>query len=95
MFPSNKRVTMETNFQNSKNWPFSNLNNFFTAKLYKNDIYSVYTTHVWFINAMNKKPQNVYNFCFHGNETDRQKFYRNTPISKRIILLMQTEIWIM
>ena len=30
MFPSNKRVTMETNFQNSKNWPFFlNLNIFF------------------------------------------------------------------
>ena len=28
MFPSNKHVTMETNFQNSKNWPFLNLNIF-------------------------------------------------------------------
>ena len=39
MFPSNKRVTMETNFQNSKNWPFSNVNNFFCSK-------AVYERHI-------------------------------------------------
>ena len=50
--------SMETNFQNSKNWPFSNLNNFFTAKLYMNDIYSVLIIHVWLTNAMNKKNSN-------------------------------------
>ena len=44
---------------------------------------------------MNKKTQNVYNFCFHGNRTNwPSEILQNTPISKQIILLMQTEIWI-
>ena len=60
-----------------------------------NDIYSVLITHVWFTNAMNKKTQNVYNFCFHGNETNWPlEILQNTPISKQIILFMQTDIWI-
>ena len=61
-----------------------------------NDIYSVLITHVWFTNVMNKKTQNVYDFCFHGNETNwLSEILQNTAILVQIILFLQTEIWIM
>ena len=42
-----------------------------------------------------KKTQNVDNFGFHGNGTNWPSvILQNTPISKQIILLMQTEVWI-
>ena len=42
---------------------------------------------------MNKTTQNVYNFCFYGNQTNWPlEILQNTTISKQIILLMQTEI---
>ena len=34
--------------------------------------------------------KHVYSFCFHGIRTDRQRFYKNTAMSKQIILLPQT-----
>ena len=44
---------------------------------------------------MNKKAQNVYDFCLDGNQTNwPSEILQNTPILKQIILLMQTEIWI-
>ena len=75
--PRKPIFSMDTNFQNSKNWTFSNLDNFFTAKLYINDKYSVQINHVWFTNAMNKKTQMFIIFVSLATElTDRQKFYK-------------------
>ena len=46
-------------------------------------------THLWFTNAMNKKAQNVYNFCFHGNGTNwPSEILQNTAILVQIILFL-------
>ena len=57
-----------------------------------NDKYSASITHVWLTYATNKKTQNVYIFCFHGNGTTwLSEILQNTAISKQIILLLQTK----
>ena len=53
-----------------------------------NDLHSVLITHVLFTNAMNKKTQNVYNFCFKATElTDRQKFYKILQFQSKLSCL--------
>ena len=44
---------------------------------------------------MNKKTQNINNFCIHGNETNwPSEILQNTPVSMQIILLMHTDVGI-
>ena len=88
---------METKFQNTKNWKkFQILISFYSKAVYEwylqglNEPSLIYKCHEW------NKLKMFISFVSVATElSDRQRIYKNTIISKQIILLVHTEIWIM
>ena len=96
VLPSNKCDTMETNFQNTKNWPFSNLIIFLQQScVWKTYIVSKYPMSGLQIPWIKKLKMFIIFVSMATELTNWQsEILQNTPNSKQIILLMQTEIWV-